>query len=31
VDSGERDVEYLGDALEDANCGLVRNDHRDVF
>src|SRR5271167_1753493 len=28
---GIRDVEYLGDALQDASCGLVRNDHRDVF
>jgi hypothetical protein len=28
---GIRDVEYLSDALEYASCGLVRNDHRDVF
>ncbi len=31
LDSGKRDVEYLGDALQDASCGLVRNDYRDVF
>jgi len=28
---GKRNVEYLGDALEDAGGGLVRNDHRDIF
>src|SRR5450755_1856863 len=28
---GKWDVEYLGDALQNAQCGLVRNNHRDVF
>jgi hypothetical protein len=30
-DSAEGDVENLGDPFENAGCGLVRNDHRDVF
>src|ERR1017187_1441708 len=28
---GKWDVEYLGDALQDAQCSLMRNDQRDVF